>query len=628
VAIKINVQPGQRVLELGGGANRHEATTVNVDVRQAPGVDVVCDFDKDPLPFQDAEWDAVVSIFCLEHVNWRQTKRLLGEMNRVLKPGGHLILVVPNVAAQMAWAAQNKEGWDGKDFFESASECLFGSMDYEANTHKGFFVPESAKALVEGAGFEGVDIKPYGERSTDMAVGARKPGAAKAAGEKRDLLAEAFGLNGAASNPEKARIAGMPAEAKFDKTYFHGGAKVGGYAGEGYRDFPAHEVTFRHIMQRRPDSVLELGCGRGYVTKRLQDAGIAAAGIEVSRHCWLTRACDGVITHDICKTPWPVVQDRVSGEQTPGYPDTRFDLCFSIATLEHIPEQSLPAVLAEMKRTCKRGLHGIDFGQHDDGWDKTHCSLHDQDWWTQLFKEHGLDTHEIVDKESLEQGDFPELKEVLAGDGKVKLNLGSFITMFNYGWQNLDILPNLGGFAQANGYTYRQWDAKAGIPYPTGSVDAIYSSHMLEHLTYAEGQSLLKECRRVIRPDGAMRLIVPDAGLLQRWYDMNAGTQNGTIVSDPQGMGPDYFDEVNDACAATKSIAAKVWSLLHENHFAAYDEATLCEALREAGWVPLASRFRDTLPDTPSFRQMRKETIDMQPALSLFVNAVASMERK
>ena len=41
-------------------------------------------------------------------------------------------------------------------------------------------------------------------------------------------------------------------------------------------------------------------------------------------------------------------------------------------------------------------------------------------------------------------------------------------------------------------------------------VDAIYASHMLEHLDRAEARSFLAECRRVLKPGGILRLAVPD----------------------------------------------------------------------------------------------------------------------
>ena len=56
----------------------------------------------------------------------------------------------------------------------------------------------------------------------------------------------------------------------------------------------------------------------------------------------------------------------------------------------------------------------------------------------------------------------------------------------------------------------RHVDAARRIPQGAGTVDAIYASHMLEHLDRAEARSFLAECRRVLKPCGVLRLAVPD----------------------------------------------------------------------------------------------------------------------
>jgi predicted SAM-dependent methyltransferase len=56
----------------------------------------------------------------------------------------------------------------------------------------------------------------------------------------------------------------------------------------------------------------------------------------------------------------------------------------------------------------------------------------------------------------------------------------------------------------------RHADAARHIPHADGSVDAVYASHMLEHLDRTEARSFLAECRRVLKPGGILRLVVPD----------------------------------------------------------------------------------------------------------------------
>lgn len=44
-----------------------------------------------------------------------------------------------------------------------------------------------------------------------------------------------------------------------------------------------------------------------------------------------------------------------------------------------------------------------------------------------------------------------------------------------------------------------------GLPFADESVDAVFSSCMLEHLTKDQAQRHLKECFRVLRPGGGMQ---------------------------------------------------------------------------------------------------------------------------
>src|SRR5690606_16778965 len=42
------------------------------------------------------------------------------------------------------------------------------------------------------------------------------------------------------------------------------------------------------------------------------------------------------------------------------------------------------------------------------------------------------------------------------------------------------------------------------------SIDVVYSSHTIEHLSYDEASFVFKESYRVLRPNGLIRIVVPD----------------------------------------------------------------------------------------------------------------------
>jgi len=66
---------------------------INLDCIKLPGVDVVHDLKKHPLPFKDNYFDEIYASHVLEHVeNWTET---MNELYRILKNKGLLIVRVP-----------------------------------------------------------------------------------------------------------------------------------------------------------------------------------------------------------------------------------------------------------------------------------------------------------------------------------------------------------------------------------------------------------------------------------------------------------------------------------------------------------------------------------------------------
>ncbi len=526
-----------KILELGGG--NCPQFRPNLDIRAEPNVDIVADLNE-PLPIQNEEWDGVYSSYQLEHLSWRKIKDFLKEVYRILKPGGTAVFITADLLEQARILTEVPE------FNDQWIGMIFGDNDYPENTHRAGFSPEYAGRLFKEVGFERVSIVRHPNWRGDMIIEA-----AKAKTSRKQL---------------------------FNKHYFHGGELVGGYAQEGYRDFYQHWITFQKILEHKPTSVLELGCARGFVLKKLQDIGISVHGLEISEHCQLTKSIFEVQEWDICDTPWP-------------FQDKQFDMCFSIAVMEHIPEQYLDNVIQEIERVSRRGLHGIDFGQNDDGFDKTHCTLRSKDWWEERLKQ------EVVDKEDLEK--VPEnhlLQDILPPpDDLLKVNVGCFTNMFYHGWINIDILP-LDDFAKINGYKFYQKDIREGLPFTDKSVDLMYSSHFIEHLTYEEVERFLRECHRVLKPKGTFRLMMPDSEkLIKNYLDKKM----------------DALDELSDTSKFTQ--IDRLWSFMFSGHKSAFDSELIQKLGEQIGFNVEIKSFRN------GNKQILTETIDSLPEISLFV---------
>ncbi len=77
-------------------------------------------------------------------------------------------------------------------------------------------------------------------------------------------------------------------------------------------------------------------------------------------------------------------------------------------------------------------------------------------------------------------------------------------------WTNLDLVPAVPGVTAC--------DLSKGIPFEDCSVDVVYNSAMLEHLRREDAASFLKECHRVLKPGGIIRVGVPDLERQCRCY--------------------------------------------------------------------------------------------------------------
>lgn len=89
------------------------------------------------------------------------------------------------------------------------------------------------------------------------------------------------------------------------------------------------------------------------------------------------------------------------------------------------------------------------------------------------------------------------------------LNVGCG-TAYHPSWVNIDANPTTPN-VQAH-------DARRGLPFDDGSLDAVYASHVLEHLRPDAGTRLLRECYRVLDRDGIIRLAVPNLEQIARLY--------------------------------------------------------------------------------------------------------------
>jgi len=83
-----------------------------------------------------------------------------------------------------------------------------------------------------------------------------------------------------------------------------------------------------------------------------------------------------------------------------------------------------------------------------------------------------------------------------------KINLGGGSKWSEEGWHNLEI---------STGYDLEKELLK---DIPDKSIEIIYTSHCLEHLSWPSVDAILKSCYRVLKPGGLMRIVLPDVDIM------------------------------------------------------------------------------------------------------------------
>jgi SAM-dependent methyltransferase len=163
------------------------------------------------------------------------------------------------------------------------------------------------------------------------------------------------------------------------------------------------------------------------------------------------------------------------------------------------------------------------------------------------------------------------------------------------GWLNFDAsprlrlerIPGLRGILRSTiGLLFpanvRFGDIVRGLPVPEHSACGIYCSHVLEHLARDDLATALRNTRRILRPGGTFRLVVPDLNWRALRYVAAAGS--GKHFAADQFMSAANLGR----CAQPKNIVSLAREFFgHSAHLWMYDFAGLKPRLEEAGFVAI-----------------------------------------
>ena len=87
------------------------------------------------------------------------------------------------------------------------------------------------------------------------------------------------------------------------------------------------------------------------------------------------------------------------------------------------------------------------------------------------------------------------------------LNIGCG-TNFHPSWTNLDVVSTSSDVTA--------YDIRKGLPFIDSFFDGVYHSHVIEHLTPKDALVFMRECVRILRPGGSLRIATPDLETIAR----------------------------------------------------------------------------------------------------------------
>lgn len=183
-----------------------------------------------------------------------------------------------------------------------------------------------------------------------------------------------------------------------------------------------------------------------------------------------------------------------------------------------------------------------------------------------------------------------------------KYNLGCGTLLYqnflNIGfWESLEkngIYKDLNGTQNTYMLNY---DLRQGIPASDNSLELIYHSHMLEHLSYEDGIIFIRDCYRALKKGGKMRIIVPD---LEAWI-------NGYFLNNKFFYG-EYRKILNNNIYVTKGSI--LMGMLHNHdHKCGYDFETLSWLCDYIGFI----NINRTLYCESSIDSIKNQILDIEP---------------
>lgn len=137
-------------------------------------------------------------------------------------------------------------------------------------------------------------------------------------------------------------------------------------------------------------------------------------------------------------------------------------------------------------------------------------------------------------------------------------------------------------------------DATKRYPFPSARFDYVHSEHMIEHVPWEGGLAMLKECRRILKPGGTIRIATPDLKVLLDLYYNPESADADRYVKWMCKLALPNVPKQHAIFVINKAVRA--WG-----HQFFYDAMLLTETLQSAGFVDVR-QVKPGQSDDPNLR--------------------------
>jgi predicted SAM-dependent methyltransferase len=201
---------------------------------------------------------------------------------------------------------------------------------------------------------------------------------------------------------------------------------------------------------------------------------------------------------------------------------------------------------------------------------------------------------------------------------KLELGTGQFPTP---GWLNTDLEPRFARNSRPDASVIFL-DATRRFPFGDDTFDYIFLEHMIEHVSYDEAGSMLRECARVLRDGGRIRIATPDLSQLLALYD------DRSHLSAEQAAYVEWIaaEVLGDVTRATPQFVINTYFREWDHRFL-FDEEALQKILLGSGFANV-QRFRVGESSDPELTGRERHGQVLTGTVNEFETLVLEAERQ